>query len=197
MLLASLFLVPALAAIGPSCKDNTWSLVFFRAEGDLYTGRDCTGAATSSCPFPATPETWGSIGPLTGEVGVRCLSASTYSIVAGLTGMGDEVDGPFATSTCVAFGIPDFATWSVKMSCKPGLLIFAVPVACVLVIVGCVCCCRACCCRPQAPPAAKAAVALVAVMQQQPQQQPLGGFYGGPLPPPQWGGYAPPSSSIN
>jgi hypothetical protein len=54
MLLASLFLAPALA-IGPSCKDNTWSLVFFRAEGDLYTGRGCTGAATSSCPFPASP----------------------------------------------------------------------------------------------------------------------------------------------
>lgn len=150
--------------------------------------KDCTGEVRSSCPFPATPETWGIPGLVTAEVGFRCLSASTYAIVAGFSG-DDNVLGPFSTSTCVWTPLPTL--FSVNMSCKPGLLIFAVPVACLLVIASCVCCCRACCCRPQAPPAEKTTVALVPVMQQQQQQQPLGGFYGGPIAPPQWGLRAP------
>ena len=194
-LLLLLLLLPAPAlSIGPSCKDTTWSPVFFRAVGDLFQDGDCTRAAASSCPFPATPETWISAGPVTVEVGARCLSASTYAIIAGLVGDDAEV-GPFATSTCVRLPMPIPQPSSVKMSCKPGLLLFAVPAACVLAIIGCVCCCRAgCCCRPQAPPAGKAAFALVPMLQQQQQQQPQQqqplGFYGGPLPPPQWGGYS-------
>jgi hypothetical protein len=190
-------LLPAVLALGPSCKDNTWTFVFWRAVGTLYSDSQCTTATTpaASCPFPSIPEVWGSVGPESVAVGVKCLSASTFSLIAGVNGDTSEM-GPFSTGDCASLSLlpPPFA-WGVQMDCRPGLLIFLISGVSALVLLACCFCCCRCCCRSGSSPKAAVAMPSIALVaspqQQQLQQQPVG-FYGQQQAYGQGGFYAPP-----
>jgi hypothetical protein len=195
-MMRGLYLFAALLSLaagdgGCDAPGFSWG-TFFYPEGSVWissslTSSGCSGNPRATCAFSGPYSV-----PEFGSIAVTCpiSSPGQFSVTAIIGGQSLSVSAPSGTcATALAI--------SANIECKPGLLVFLIPVLLLLACIGG--CCACCCCRARGGgmPAA-AAPSYIMLTDKAPARE---GFYAPPqaqqqptfyLPPPQQH-YAPPA----
>ena len=140
--LVALLCCVGLAAADGGCDSPgwSWSPVFWRPEGQLFTNGKCTGSPAASCAFTGA-YSLSDAGP---SVTITCPAGTPGAFLVVLSFLGASEQATGAANTCVGVTVGSLGVGA-QIDCKPGLLLVLVPTLLLLLLV-CVCCCCARCC---------------------------------------------------